>query len=58
MSTSAADCAMTDEGTAALVTGGSSGIGQAIVRQLRDAGGRVAVLDLEARDGDGDVAGV
>jgi NAD(P)-dependent dehydrogenase (short-subunit alcohol dehydrogenase family) len=47
---------MTIEGTAALVTGGSSGIGQAIVRQLRDAGSRVAVLDVEARDGDGDVA--
>ena len=47
---------MTIEGAAALVTGGSRGIGQAIVRQLRDAGSRVAVLDLEARDGDGDVA--
>jgi 3-hydroxybutyrate dehydrogenase len=47
---------MTIEGAAALVTGGSSGIGQAIVCQLRDAGGRVAVLDLDAADGDGDVA--
>jgi NAD(P)-dependent dehydrogenase (short-subunit alcohol dehydrogenase family) len=47
---------MTIDGSAALVTGGSSGIGQAIVRQLRDAGVRVAVLDIEARDGDGDVA--
>lgn len=47
---------MTLEGTAALVTGGSKGIGQALVRQLREAGSRVAVLDLEARDGDGDVA--
>jgi NAD(P)-dependent dehydrogenase (short-subunit alcohol dehydrogenase family) len=46
---------MTIEGSAALVTGGSRGIGRAIVRQLRDAGGRVAVLDLEARDDDGDV---
>jgi NAD(P)-dependent dehydrogenase (short-subunit alcohol dehydrogenase family) len=47
---------MTIEGTAALVTGGSRGIGQAIVRRLGAAGSRVAVLDLEARDGDGDVA--
>ncbi|HZA76652.1 MAG TPA: SDR family oxidoreductase [Acidimicrobiales bacterium] len=47
---------MTIEGAAALVTGGSQGIGRAIVRQLREAGGRVAVLDLEAREGDGDVA--
>lgn len=47
---------MTIEGTAALVTGGSRGIGQAIVRRLREAGSRVAVLDVEARDGDGDVA--
>jgi NAD(P)-dependent dehydrogenase (short-subunit alcohol dehydrogenase family) len=46
---------MTMEGAAALVTGGSSGIGQAIVRQLHKAGGRVAVLDLDATDGDGDV---
>ena len=35
---------MTIDGIAALVTGGSSGIGQAIVRQLRDGGGHVAVL--------------
>ena len=47
---------MTMEGSTALVTGGSKGIGQAIVRQLRDAGGAVAVLDLEAKEGDGDVA--
>jgi NAD(P)-dependent dehydrogenase (short-subunit alcohol dehydrogenase family) len=47
---------MTIDGSAVLVTGGSSGIGQAIVRQIRDAGGRVAVLDVEVRDGDGDVA--
>jgi NAD(P)-dependent dehydrogenase (short-subunit alcohol dehydrogenase family) len=47
---------MSFEGTTALVTGGSKGIGEAIVRQLREAGSKVAVLDLEARDGDGDVA--
>ena len=47
---------MTIQGTAALVTGGSQGIGKAIVRHLREAGSRVAVLDLEAREGDGDVA--
>jgi NAD(P)-dependent dehydrogenase (short-subunit alcohol dehydrogenase family) len=33
-------------GAAALVTGGSSGIGAATVRDLRAAGARVAVLDL------------
>jgi NAD(P)-dependent dehydrogenase (short-subunit alcohol dehydrogenase family) len=43
-------------GRAALVTGGSSGIGAAVVRRLQLAGGRVAVLDLQAADGDGDVA--
>jgi NAD(P)-dependent dehydrogenase (short-subunit alcohol dehydrogenase family) len=48
--------ASTVEGAAALVTGGSSGIGRAIVRRLREAGGRVAVLDVAARDGDGDIA--
>jgi NAD(P)-dependent dehydrogenase (short-subunit alcohol dehydrogenase family) len=47
---------MTIHGAAALVTGGSRGIGKAIVRQLRDAGARVAVLDLEAQEGDGDLA--
>jgi NAD(P)-dependent dehydrogenase (short-subunit alcohol dehydrogenase family) len=39
----------------ALVTGGSSGIGRAIVRCLRAAGDRVAVLDLAPDAGDGDV---
>jgi NAD(P)-dependent dehydrogenase (short-subunit alcohol dehydrogenase family) len=46
----------TVEDAAALVTGGSSGIGRAIVRRLREAGGRVAVLDVAARDGDADIA--
>ena len=44
------------EGRAALVTGGSSGIGAAVVRRLQRAGSRVAVLDLQAEDGDGDLA--
>ena len=33
-------------GAAAIVTGGASGIGAATVAQLRDAGARVAVLDV------------
>lgn len=36
------------EGLVAVVTGGASGIGEEVVRQLLDAGARVAVLDLEA----------
>jgi NAD(P)-dependent dehydrogenase (short-subunit alcohol dehydrogenase family) len=44
------------DGTVALVTGGSSGIGAATVARLRDAGARVAVLDVQAQDGDGDLA--
>ena len=43
-------------GRSALVTGGSSGIGAAVVRRLQQAGSRVAVLDLQADAGDGDVA--
>ncbi len=43
-------------GRSALVTGGSSGIGAAVVRRLQEAGSRVAVLDLQADAGDGDVA--
>src|SRR5919106_290220 len=44
------------EGAVAIVTGGSSGIGAATTKQLRDAGARVAVLDVQARDEDGDLA--
>ena len=43
-------------GRRALVTGGSSGIGAAVVRLLRLAGCRVAVLDIQAAEGDADVA--
>jgi NAD(P)-dependent dehydrogenase (short-subunit alcohol dehydrogenase family) len=44
------------EGAVAIVTGGSSGIGGATTAQLRDAGARVAVLDVQARDEHGDLA--
>jgi NAD(P)-dependent dehydrogenase (short-subunit alcohol dehydrogenase family) len=44
------------EGAVAIVTGGSSGIGGATSTQLRDAGARVAVLDVQARDEDGELA--
>jgi NAD(P)-dependent dehydrogenase (short-subunit alcohol dehydrogenase family) len=37
-------------GKAALVTGGSNGIGRGIVRALLDSGARVAVLDLAEHD--------
>jgi NAD(P)-dependent dehydrogenase (short-subunit alcohol dehydrogenase family) len=43
-------------GAVALVTGGASGIGAATGAMLHDAGARVAVLDLEAQEGQGDVA--
>lgn len=40
-------------GAGAIVTGGASGIGAATVAQLRDAGARVAVLDVhDAPDAD------
>jgi NAD(P)-dependent dehydrogenase (short-subunit alcohol dehydrogenase family) len=35
------------EGKVALVTGGSNGIGEAVVRRLREEGAQVAVADLE-----------
>lgn len=41
-------------GLSAIVTGGASGIGAAIVARLREEGARVAVLDLVAPDGDVD----
>lgn len=44
-------------GAAAVVTGGASGIGAAVVRRLADAGARVAVLDLrEPAGGPAEVA--
>ena len=39
------------EGTAAIVTGGASGIGEACARQLADAGARVVVADLNEERG-------
>lgn len=44
------------QGANAVVTGGSSGIGAAVVAALRVGGCRVAVLDLNAADGHGDLA--
>jgi NAD(P)-dependent dehydrogenase (short-subunit alcohol dehydrogenase family) len=43
-------------GAVALVTGGASGIGAATGARLHDAGARVAVVDLQAQDGQGDLA--
>ena len=44
------------DGSAALVTGGASGIGAAVVARLRAAGARVAVLDLDPDAAPGDLA--
>ena len=44
------------DGAVALVTGGASGIGAATAARLRDGGARVAVLDLQAHEGEGDLA--
>jgi NAD(P)-dependent dehydrogenase (short-subunit alcohol dehydrogenase family) len=44
------------KGRAGIVTGGSSGIGAAVTRELRNAGCRVAALDLQAVEADGDLA--
>ncbi|MFD7023911.1 SDR family NAD(P)-dependent oxidoreductase [Promicromonospora sukumoe] len=44
------------EGLVAVVTGGSSGIGAAIVRRLRAGGARVAVFDVDPDAADADLA--
>jgi NAD(P)-dependent dehydrogenase (short-subunit alcohol dehydrogenase family) len=44
------------DGAVALVTGGASGIGAAAAARLRDGGARVAILDLHAEEGQGDLA--
>jgi NAD(P)-dependent dehydrogenase (short-subunit alcohol dehydrogenase family) len=44
------------DGAVAFVTGGASGIGAATSARLRDRGARVAVLDLQAQEGQGDLA--
>jgi len=44
------------DGSSALVTGGASGIGRAVVRQLAGAGAAVAVLDIEGMPAGEEVA--
>src|SRR3981189_482155 len=44
------------DGAVALGTGGASGIGAAAAARLGAGGARVAVLDLRAREGAGDLA--
>ena len=44
------------DGAVAFVTGGASGIGAATGARLRERGARVAVLDLQAQEGQGDLA--
>ena len=44
------------DGGVAMITGGASGIGAATGARLRDRGARVAVLDLQAQEGQGDLA--
>ena len=39
------------DGLAAIVTGGASGIGEAIVNRLREDGARVAIFDRQVHDG-------
>ena len=43
---------MNVDGKVALVTGGASGLGRATVRELRDAGASVVVVDLPGSDGE------
>jgi NAD(P)-dependent dehydrogenase (short-subunit alcohol dehydrogenase family) len=43
------------DGRVALVTGGARGIGAATTERLRAGGAKVAVFDLQASDGDGDL---
>ncbi|MEU4362400.1 SDR family oxidoreductase [Promicromonospora sp. NPDC023987] len=43
-------------GLVAVVTGGASGIGAAVVRRLRSAGARVAVFDVDPEAADADLA--
>lgn len=44
------------DGRVALVTGGAQGIGEATTARLRAGGAKVAVFDLNATEGQGDVA--